>query len=74
METRIGNWGQLMLGLVGGLNAFPPFFFVVEFRITRLNLSCVFSLSLLLGHVILLDLIGFSWLDLSFSLEMLMSI
>ena len=45
----------------------PPFFFlVVEFRFTRLNLSCVFSLSLHLGHVFLLDLIVFTLLDLFF--------
>ena len=46
---------------------FPPFS-VVNFRITRLNRSCVFSPSLHLGHVVLLDLIVFTWLDLLFHL------
>ena len=70
------NWElePVDVGPGGWFKCFSPFFHVVEFRFTRLNLSCVFSPSLHLGHVVLLDLIVFTWLDLSFSLDMLMSI
>ena len=54
--------------------ASPPSFLVVEFRFTRLNLSCIFSPSIHLGHVLSLDVILFTWLDLFFSLDMVISI
>ena len=74
METRIGNRSRLMLGLVGVYTPFlPAFSLVVSFRFACLNLSCTFSPSLHLGNVLLLDLIVFSRLELSFSLDIVMS-
>ena len=47
---------------------------VVEFHFARLNFSCIFSPSLHIGNVLLLDWIVFSWLDLFFSLDIVMSV
>ena len=70
------NWEPepVDVGPCGWFICFSHFCLEVEIRITQLNRSCVFSPSLHLGHVVLLDFIVFTWLDLCFSLVMLTSI